>query len=155
MFSWNTITLVNSAALISTDRSLVLSNSSSSRLRSSGASTMLCLHMFKPIPFFSPASNVLLGGVWRLCSWPWASSAGLARSISVRDAASLLRLTSTTTASVVHAPAPAEPTDAAPVGVTLMLPSSAQILFVWPKMKRSFFLCPKTPSSKDRKLAKL
>jgi hypothetical protein len=45
--------------------------------------------------------------------------------------------------------------DAAPVGVTLMLPSSAQIGFVLPKMKRSFFLCPKTPSSKDRELAKL
>jgi len=39
------------SAFISTDRSLVLSNSSSSRLRSSGTSTMLCLHMFKPIPF--------------------------------------------------------------------------------------------------------
>ena len=64
---------------------------------------------------------------------------------------SLLRLTS----SVVHAPAPAEPIDAAPVGVTLMLPSSAQIGFVLRKMKRSFFLCLKTPSSKDRKLAKL
>ena len=56
------------SALISTDRSLVLSNSSRSRLRSSGTSTMLCLHMFKPIPF--PAPNVLPGGVWRLCPWP-------------------------------------------------------------------------------------
>jgi pimeloyl-ACP methyl ester carboxylesterase len=54
------------SAFIRTDRSLVLSNSSSSRLRSSGASTMLCLHMFKPIPFLFPAP----GGVWRLCSWP-------------------------------------------------------------------------------------
>ena len=39
--------------------------------------------------------------------------------------------------------------------MTLMLSSSAQIGFVLPKMKRSFFLCPKTPSSKDRELAKL
>jgi hypothetical protein len=32
--------------------------------------------------------------------------------------------------------------DAAPVEVTLMLPSSARIGFGLPKMERSFFLCP-------------
>ena len=42
---------------IRADRSLVLSNSSSSRLRSSVASTMFCLHMFKPVPFPAPYSR--------------------------------------------------------------------------------------------------
>ena len=47
-------------AFISTDRSLVLPNSSSFRLRSSGVSTMPCLHMFKPIPFLFPAPTCFL-----------------------------------------------------------------------------------------------